>query len=175
MGINEAKTLIEAISTIVPKTTPIGTSILLMDINEAVRFFPNQPRSRILKIFKCLQIPLIYDRDRISFNLYTFEKVMHYLTRPGGAGIALFGSTYREATRFDNRANNREDNVLLEIGDKELKEINSAIVESERLASGPKASSSARLAYITALKECEKKNKTKNKTKNKEKGKTVTP
>ncbi len=159
---SDDKSLIETISSLIPKTLPIGTSVLLMDIEEAGKFFPNQCRPRLLKIFKCLRIPLIYDRDRISFNLYTFEKVIHYLTRPGGPGIALFGSNYRNVTHHDNRTNNREDNVLLEISDKELTEINSATIESERLATGPKSSASARMSYITTLKENEnpKKRKT---------------
>lgn len=164
--------LVATLMSLIPKTTPVGTSVLLMDLTEAVKFFPNQNHARLLKIFKCLRIPLIYDQDRISFNLYTLEKVLHYITRPGGQGIALFGSKYRDITRYDHRTDHREDRVLIEMGDSEIAEMNSVAIESARFAGGPKANLSSRQAYLSALKEKEKSNKPIKETKPK-KRKTV--
>ena len=158
------KTLLASINSLTPKTVPLGTSVLLMNLDEAVKFFPGHTHGRLLKVFQCLRIPLIHDRDQISFNLYTLERVLYYLLRPGGGGIALSGSEYRNSTRFRRKDLAIKDNVILEIGDTEVEEIYSAKVETERLAAGPRASSAARTAYLEGLKKPKKKPEKKEKT-----------
>ena len=159
MEVNE-KRLLETFSIMSPKTVPVGTSVLLIDVDEAGKFFPDHTHNQLLRIFENLAIPLIHDRSRVSFNLYTLERVLYYLTKPGGKGIALGGSDYRNSTRYRRRQLNKEDNVLTKITDKEVEEIYSAKMETERLASGQKASTAARQAYISLLRD--KKNKKNN-------------
>ena len=151
---------VEAAIPIVPKAVPVGTSVLLMEIGDAARIFPNRSHRQLLYIMELFGVPLIHDKEgRVFFNLYSLEKVLNYVTRVGGRGFALPGSNYRDCTLYREKAKRRarEGEVLAKVGEKEREEMNSFPLEVERLATGPRAPRQSKQSYIAALREIDKK------------------
>jgi hypothetical protein len=78
----------------IPKTTAIGTSVLLMPIEEASVFFSDRTPWQLRDTLKALRIPILHIGKQHLFNMHTLEKVLAFLLRPGGSGFALPGSDY---------------------------------------------------------------------------------
>ena len=73
-----------------PRTIAIGSSILLMSLEDARTYFPGRTRIQVASIFKALNIPILHDAGtRKLFNLYTLEKVLHHLLKVDGTGFIL--------------------------------------------------------------------------------------
>jgi len=79
--------------------TVVGTSVCLVPIDAAARFFPGYTRRGLYKLFRALHIPLLHDKFGVRFNLYTLEEVLHYLLRPDGPGLACPGSAIKDQTK----------------------------------------------------------------------------
>jgi hypothetical protein len=144
--------------TLIPKVVPIGTSVLLMDIAEAVRFFPKNNYKQLLHILALFNVPIIYQRDgRKMFNLYTLEKVMSYLTRLGGRGFALPGSTMRDQNLYEKAYKDlpEEEKPLKQIGEHEISEMNRSKIVAESMATGPRATEGAKRRYTELLRSME--------------------
>ncbi len=87
----------------IPKSTAIGTSVLLMEIDEASAYFPGRNHQALCFLFRDLNIPIFYGlKSKRYFNLYTLEKVIHHLLKVGGTGFASGGSAYRILHRIAN-------------------------------------------------------------------------
>jgi hypothetical protein len=125
---------------------------MLMELDEAKKFFPNHTRAQLKGILKSLGIPFLYDRDRVLFNLYTLERVINYLLRVDGPGFAAPGSTYRNKQRYKTSKGHPP---VLQIDETHIKEMSDPKVVAEMLATGPKGKSS-RASYIATLRELEK-------------------
>lgn len=148
----------------IPKTTPIGTSVMLMELGEVTKFFPNHTRLQLGGILKALGIPFLYDKDKTFFNLYTFEKTIYYLLRTGGYGFAAPGSTYRNKQRFKESRKKGLRTPVLQVTPKEIKEMNKAVIVSEQMTAGPRGQKN-RKVHIQTLRTIETGMKTKKKTK----------
>ncbi len=149
---DEVDKALQALVPTVAKTVPVGTSVLLMDIGDAKRFFPGHDRIRMIRIFTLLGIPLLRDKTRILFNIYTLEKVLNFLTRMGGRGFVLPGSVYKNTTQYVNvREGMAVDEMpLMEITNKEIQQMEDPEIEAERMATG-RSNATSRAAYIASL------------------------
>ena len=136
----------------VPKTTPIGTSILLMELKEASKFFPGRSRQQLGNTLRALGVPLFYDKENNTFfNLYTLEKILFYLLRVGGDGFAAPGSIYRMKQHYKGA----KYPPCLQVTEEDIQEMNSPEVAAERLATGPKGKG-GRVSYLATLRDIEK-------------------
>lgn len=77
--------------------TIIGTSVCLVPLSAAARFFPRYTRRGLLKLFRALGVPILCGKEDEFFNLYALEEVLHYLMRPRGPGFAAPGSRFKNA------------------------------------------------------------------------------
>jgi len=134
----------------IPKMTPIGSSNMLMELGEAVKFFPNSTRIQLGNILKSLGIPFFHHNQQVFFNLYTLEKVINYLLRAGGPGFAAPGSTLRVKQRHKEM----KKPPLLQITEKNLDEMSASLITAERLATGPKGKA-MRASYLAVLRRLE--------------------
>ena len=137
-----------------PKTIAIGNSVLLMDVKEAVRFFPNNTYKQVLHIFEILGIPFLYCRKRtLMFNVYSLEKVINYVTRLGGRGFAFPGSYVRMKGRFEKSWKTKPEHKkpLLFITEEHAAHMNTALIAAERLSTGPRATNKDKARHIKVL------------------------
>ena len=83
----------------VPDKIKVGDRVVLMDLKEAIKFFPGNNPRQIMEIMKVLKVPLLHLRGgNILFNVSTLEKALAYLTRIGSPSFAFAGSSLK-ATR----------------------------------------------------------------------------
>jgi len=123
---------------------------MLMELGEAVKFFPDSSRLQLGNILKALGIRFFYHNKQVFFNLYTLEKVMNYLLRAGGPGFAAPGSTLRVKQRHKSMVSP----PLLQIDEVHIEEMSKSLITAERLATGPRGKSS-RASYLATLRRLE--------------------
>lgn len=73
----------------VQKPIAIGSSIFLMDVADADRYFPSCSQTQLLNILHKLKVPILHMRTAQMFNLYTLERVLRGVMDAGGKDFSF--------------------------------------------------------------------------------------
>jgi len=133
--------LLAAPSETAPAQLSVGSSVQLIEVGDAIRFFPGHRRQDLFRILRTLGICFIYDKKKAYFNLYALEKVLHYLTRPNGTSFALPGSDYKRRYKYDPSMVPAEP-IAYEMTPADQAAIDSPAMVRDRLATGTVSSHS---------------------------------
>jgi len=130
-----------------PKPIRIGDTVLLVPVVVANRYFPGHNARGIVWILDALCVPIVTMRDGQYFNLYSLEKVLHYLTMPGGRGV-VFPGTYLKKQKNYARIHRKEPTYRMDVFD--VEQLENPVIVGDRLTTGTPSKANA-AAYLKIL------------------------
>lgn len=129
--------------------TKVGQSVVLVEVEESVKYFPGHNKRELYALLRALGVPLFYDKKKAYFNLYALEKSLHYLMRLGGQGFAAPGSEFKNKQKHKNTKAGKSESPIFKVSREDIEKMDDPIIAAERLTTGRHAK--GRASYLAIL------------------------